>query len=510
MNDKSKEILEAIKILIDKKVEAALQGIRKELSANNVDSQLDSLSKAISDNSKKVGSIEDSIKSFGKLEDIIESKIKNFAESFVPEKGEKGEKGESGDSVDIQYVEEMVETVINSKIKNIKVLDGRDGEKGEPGEKGEKGEPGEKGSDGKDAEVDYEHIMDMLEEKFNLNTLFKTFTDQLDLKIVELKALEDSVIEKLKNVKDGVDGKDGQPGSDGKDGVDGKDGKDAEVDYARIETFVKEHFEPIFEKKVKEVDEKVEEKLNSVKNGKDGVDGIDGKDAEVDYQVVTSHLEDFVTPIILDKVKELESVVIEKIALVKDGKDGVNGKDGKDGKDALEIEISDMINPDKVYDRNSYAVHNGGLFKSFRKTDSLSSKNASRMEEYGWVCILKGISSINVEYDENTSECSLELLDSENNKTHKSFSIPTMIYKGVWAPKDEGYSLNNSTSYNGSLWISRVSNNKSKPGESPDWQLAVRKGRDGKDGLRGEKGEKGESGRDGKDLTQISETGAKY
>jgi Collagen triple helix repeat (20 copies) len=70
-------------------------------------------------------------------------------------------------------------------------------------------------------------------------------------------------------------------------------------------------------------------------------------------------------------------------------------------------------------------------------------------------------------------------------------------HRGPWK-HDVQYHLDDSVSSGGSGWIAIKEGAKGRPGESDDWQLFVKKGRDGKDG---EKGERGPSGRDGRDLT---------
>lgn len=39
--------------------------------------------------------------------------------------------------------------------------------------------------------------------------------------------------------------------------------------------------------------------------------------------------------------------------------------------------------------------------------------------------------------------------------------------------------------FGGSLWLAKKESPEGKPGQSDDWQLAVKKGRDGKDGKDG-------------------------
>jgi hypothetical protein len=52
-------------------------------------------------------------------------------------------------------------------------------------------------------------------------------------------------------------------------------------------------------------------------------------------------------------------------------------------------------------------------------------------------------------------------------------------YRGVWQPSEQ-YWKNNFITHDGSVWIC-LRETEGKPGQSLDWQLAVRRGRDGKD-----------------------------
>ena len=70
-------------------------------------------------------------------------------------------------------------------------------------------------------------------------------------------------------------------------------------------------------------------------------------------------------------------------------------------------------------------------------------------------------------------------------------------HRGPWK-HDENYHLDDSVSSGNGIWIALVENAKGRPGDSKEWQLAVRAGRNGKDGERGPPGPPGPPGKDSK------------
>lgn len=62
----------------------------------------------------------------------------------------------------------------------------------------------------------------------------------------------------------------------------------------------------------------------------------------------------------------------------------------------------------------------------------------------------------------------------------KSIKIPAVIDRGVFIP-DENYEKGDGVTYGGSFWIAQKDNPEGAPSASPDFRLAVKRGRDGKD-----------------------------
>jgi len=144
-----------------------------------------------------------------------------------------------------------------------------------------------------------------------------------------------------------------------------------------------------------------------------------------------------------------------------------DGEPGENGKDALQLEILPLINPEKAYARGTYAIHQGGLWRSYQKTTGMK----------GWECLVDGISDIDItQRDERNF--TVTAIKSSGEKTEKTFSVPVMIYRDIF--KDgEKYFPGDSVTWGGSVWYCNEATG-DKPGEdgSKGWKLAVKRGRD--------------------------------
>jgi hypothetical protein len=217
--------------------------------------------------------------------------------------------------------------------------------------------------------------------------------------------------------------------TDGRDGVDGQNGADgASVTLSDVEPMVKEWLE------------------SNITQPKDGTNGINGTDGQ----------------------NGVDGLNGEK------GADGENGRDGIDGRDALQIDILPEINPSKSYARGTYAQHDGGVFKASRTTDPLEGAEAHRA---GWDVVLRGVAGVEVyTLDENTLAIKTRMTGGTDHIT--KVEIPTLIYKGVWQAGE--YKRGATVTWGGSLWHCNKATD-TKPGDSGDWTLAAKRGRDGKD-----------------------------
>lgn len=169
-------------------------------------------------------------------------------------------------------------------------------------------------------------------------------------------------------------------------------------------------------------------------------------------------------PELPDIEKMVQDQVRESVALLPAAKDGI------DGKDALQLEILPGINEEKSYPRGTYALFKGGLWRAYQKTAGLS----------GWECVVSGVDSIDVSQNAQREFC-INLSLSDGAMVEKTFSVPVLIYRGVFKSGKE-YQEGDTVTWGGSLWHCDAST-VDKPGElgSKGWTLATKRGRDGKD-----------------------------
>lgn len=141
----------------------------------------------------------------------------------------------------------------------------------------------------------------------------------------------------------------------------------------------------------------------------------------------------------------------------------------QDGRDALHLEILPAIEGSKTYPRNTYAKHDGGLWRSFEQTSGMR----------GWECIVEGLKAVSVTQD-GDREFSVTLAKSSGAEVVQKFAMPIQIYKGVHRD-GEKYDAHDNVTWAGSQWTSTKSENTEKPGTSDAWTLCVKAGRNGKD-----------------------------
>ncbi|EIQ21535.1 putative portal -like protein [Shigella flexneri K-315] len=139
----------------------------------------------------------------------------------------------------------------------------------------------------------------------------------------------------------------------------------------------------------------------------------------------------------------------------------------QDGRDATALEILPAIDVQKSFPRGTYATHQGGLWRAYEKTHGMR----------GWECLVDGVADIDVSM---TGErlFSVVVRQSSGQRTEKTFSLPVMLYRGVFRA-GETYHPGDMVTWGGSLWHCN-SMTEDKPGEahSSAWTLAAKRGRD--------------------------------
>lgn len=338
--------------------------------------------------------------------------------------------------------------------KRLDALEQRQPERGEKGADGARGEAGERGSDGigiADAAI--------LRE----GDLLLTFTDG------RTKTLSAVV---GKDGRDGVDGMDGAQGERGLEGPAGRDGVD----------------------------------------GKDGATGASGKDgssvtAEDVLPTLKAHVDEFLAAIPAPAngkdgeqgpqgEKGAAGIPGERGPQGESGTDGApgergpDGPAGKDGRSAVKFFVDQ--GGELVGTFSDGTVERLGVVKGSDGKDGSD----------GF-----GFDDLDFEHD-GARGFSFKFARGDKVKTF-SFTVPAMIYRGVYAASGE-YERGDVVTFGGSTWHCNDNTADKPDGLNKAWTLVVKKGRDGKDGAAGEKGERGADGRSGRDLTQLGADGAKW
>lgn len=234
----------------------------------------------------------------------------------------------------------------------------------------------------------------------------------------------------------------GEPGKDGRDGVDGKDGRDA-------------------------VDGKDGAPGERGVDGKDGRDGVDGKDGSPGRDGVDGK------SITVDDVRPMVDAFLRSIPLPQNGRDGERGSDGKS------VTVEDVLPHfqqafDKWaldFERRAQDIHTR-LLASFEKPkdgrDGVDGKDGADG---------LGFDDLRVEHD---GERAFTFIHQRGEQRKEfTFKLPVVLERGVWKV-DREYERGDAVTADGSYWIAQKDAPIGKPGQSPDWRLAVKKGRDGK------------------------------
>lgn len=198
--------------------------------------------------------------------------------------------------------------------------------------------------------------------------------------------------------------------------------------------------------------------------GKDGRDGIDGKNGA-------------------DGVDGKDGAPGQDGSAGKDGRDGRDGKAGRDGaagipgKDAAEIEPLNGMDESASYQRGTYVVHRGGMFRAFRATDPVTDGD---YQAAGWQVCQNGVFDLRTELagDQRTLMVSFE--GSDGRTSVSKVKTATQIHRGIYS-KGVTYERGDTVTWGGACWHCNKATAEPPSRESADWSLVASKGRDGKD-----------------------------
>jgi len=130
--------------------------------------------------------------------------------------------------------------------------------------------------------------------------------------------------------------------------------------------------------------------------------------------------------------------------------------------------------------QGTFARHRGGLWWSYRDTDSEPGSGAN---DTGWVIVADGVARIDVVAGDASTNFTLAVLQSSGALTTHEVDMPIVEFRGVWSA-DEEYAQNALVVRTGSLWIAKRASRAatpSTPEAADDWQLVAKRGKDGID-----------------------------
>jgi collagen type III alpha len=344
----------------------------------------------------------------------VEDRLTQLPNELKGEKGDAGERGHQGETGP----------------------SGRDGIDGKDGAPGERGEPGRDGIDGKDGAPGERG-------------------------------------ETGPSGRDGVAGERGEkgdPGERGKDGADGKDGPAGERGEQGPQGPHGEKGERGEHGPAGDMGAKGDPG-DSGKDGKDGAngrDGIDGKDGAPGERGEKGE------PGINGKDGAPGEIGQKGDA----GLDGRDGMPGEPGRDALQIDVLDGIDPQKRYQRGTYASYRGGIVRAFKATEPIG--ESQEFERCGWHVVVRGVDELNFTLGDDMRTLSVVYSLTGGSRIEQKHTVPTVIDRGVFRD-GEKYGKGDGVTWGGSFFIAKKDEPTGKPGESDDWRLAVKRGRDGKD-----------------------------
>ena len=222
--------------------------------------------------------------------------------------------------------------------------------------------------------------------------------------------------------------------------------------------FVINHTSPIFSKLID-----LEKRLTELPVPKDG------KDADpLVIEILSKKLE-----LLTEQLSSITQKFYELKAAAP--KDGIDGREGPPGRDALHLDVLEEIDPERKYQRGTFAKYKGGLIRSFRVTDYI---NENDLEKSGWTVAVDGIADIALVQGEDIRTFIVGVRTTSGKLFDSIFTMPVVLHKGIFKPHT-AYKCGDSVTRDGSMWIALKDIEDS--GDSPvppEWQLSVKRGSD--------------------------------
>lgn len=355
--------------------------------------------------------------------------------------GKKGEKGEQGPPPSVEAITPIIQGIVSKTIADIP--------------------PAKDGKDGKDSDVEIVAalLMPEIEKRISVIPIPKDGADGKSIDIDDILSKLESIVRQnlpmyIPPIKDGKDGKDAdtdliiknlkehlietvaqipkpRDGRDGRDGIDGIDGK--HVDDETI---------------IKQLRSDLADALSQISKSRDGKDGKNGESIHPDT--------------VARMVAELVEKAMSKIII----------KDGRDGLDAAQIEPIE-IDESRSYPKGTWAMYAGGVIRSFRKTDPIT----TNPHDAGWKVMMDGHLSPIFTQGEDPREFIISTITTGGVIIQSKFYIPTPIWKDVWSEGE--YDKGDLVTWGGSVWHCQRKTT-DKPQTSDAWKLMVKHGKDGK------------------------------
>lgn len=247
-----------------------------------------------------------------------------------------------------------------------------------------------------------------------------------------------------------------------KDGQAGTDGKDAEVDYSKVDRYVETHVNSAMALALSSIP-RPKDGENGI-NGTNGTNGTNGRDG-VDGTSMSEK----------EARTMMEAIIGSALASIPAAKDG---EDGRDGRDSIQCDVLDIVDPERRYQRGTYAKYRGGRIRAFRATDPMGD---GPLEKSGWTVDLEGVAQVGVTQGDDMRSFAIGVELTSGKSFVQKFSMPVVLDRGKFE-REQSYAKGDSVSWDGSAWIAQkdIESAADKP-LPPDWRLSIKRGQDGKD-----------------------------